>query len=75
MSFVDKCFKIVINKLVIKSPQVTTVKKKTLVLSLPYLGDVSLQTRTKLRKSFKGILNCCKFQILFKSQSKLANVF
>ena len=74
VSFVDKCFKIVINKLVIKRPQVTTVKKKALVLSLPYL-DVSLQTRTKLRKSFKGILNCCKFQILFKSQSKLANVF
>ena len=74
VSFVDKCFKIVINKLVIKRPQVTTVKKKTLVLSLPYL-DVSLQTRTKLRKSFKGILNCCKLQIVFKSQRKLANVF
>ena len=42
VSFVDKCFKIVINKLVIKSPQVTTVKKKTLVLSLPYLGDVEM---------------------------------
>ena len=49
--------------------------KKTLVLSLPYIGDVSLQTRTKLRKSFKGILNCCKLQIVFKSQRKLANVF
>ena len=65
----------VINKLVIKHPQVTTVEKKTLILSLPYLGDVSLQTRTKLRKSFKGILNCCKLQIVFKSQRKLANVF
>ena len=65
----------VINKLVIKHPQVTTVEKKTLIMSLPYLGDVSLQTRTKLRKSFKGILNCCKLQIVFKSQMKLANVF
>ena len=71
----------VIDKLVIKLPQVTTVEKKTLVweedlvLSVLYLGDVSLQTRTKLRKSFKGILNCCKLQIVFKSQRKLANVF
>ena len=65
----------VINKLVIKRPQVTTVEKKTLILSLPYLGDISLQTRTKLRKSFKRILNCCKLQIVFKSQRKLANVF
>ena len=65
----------VINKLLIKRPQITTVEKKTLILSLPYLGDISLQTRTKLRKSFKGILNCCKLQIVFKSQRKLANAF
>ena len=65
----------VINKLVIKRPQVTRVEKKTLILSLPYQGDISLQTRTKLRKSFKGILNCCKLQIVFKRQRKLANVF
>ena len=44
-------------------------------MSLPYLGNISLQTRTKLKKSFKGILNCCKLQIVFKSQRKLASVF
>ena len=52
----------------------TIVEKKTLILLLPYLGCISLQTRTKLRKSFQGILNCCKLQIVFKSQSKLTNV-
>ena len=31
-----------------------------------------LYYRTKLRKSLKGILNCCKLQIVFKSQNKLA---
>ena len=71
LSFIDKCFKMVINKLVIKRLQGITVKKKTLILSLPYLGDVFLQRRTELRKSFKGILNC-KLQIVFKSQWKLA---
>ena len=49
--------------------------KKTLFLVLPYLGTLSLQTRTKLSKSLKGILNCCKLQILFKSQNKLAKAF
>ena len=49
--------------------------KKTLFLVLPYLGPLSLQTRTKLRKSLKGILNCCKLQIVFKSQNKLAKAF
>ena len=75
LSFIDKCFEMVMNKLVIKRPQVTTVERKTLFLSLTYLGDISLQTRTKLRKSLKGILNCFKFQIIFKGQRKLANVF
>ena len=31
--------------------------------------------KTRLRKSFKSILNRCKFRIVFKSQRKLANVF
>ena len=74
LSFIDKCFKMVINNLVIKRPQVTTVEKKTVILSLSYLRLLSLQTRTKLRKYFKGTLKFCKLQIVFKSQRKLANV-
>ena len=45
LPFIDKFFKMVINKMVIKRPQVTTVEKKALILSLPYLGDVSLQVK------------------------------
>ena len=36
------------------------VEKKHLVLVLPYLSSVFLQTRTKLKKLLKHILNCCK---------------
>ena len=75
MPFIGSCFKTVINKLVRKRPQITSVEKKILILSLRYLGDISLETRTRLRTPFKGILNCCKLQIVFKSQRKLANVF
>ena len=74
LSFIDNCFKTFVDKLFIKRPQLATVEKKTLFLSLPYLGEISLQTRTKLRKSFKGLLNSCKLQIVFKSQRKLSNV-
>ena len=51
-----------------------TVPKKPLFLVLSYLGLSSLQTRIKLRKQVKGILNFCKQQIVFKSQKKLPNV-
>ena len=52
-----------------KRSELTAVEKKTLFLLLPYLGEIYLQTKTKLRKSLKGILNCCK------SQRKLSAVF
>ena len=55
--------------------KVITVPKKTLFLVLPYLRPLSLQTRTKLRKPLKSILNCCKLKIVFKSQNKLAKAF
>ena len=67
--------KAIINKLVIKFSQITTARRKILIPPIPYLGDISLQTRTKLRKTFKGTFNCCKLQIVFKSQRKLANDF
>ena len=38
--------------------KVVTAPKKPLFLALLYLEPLSLQTRFKLRKSFKGILNC-----------------
>ena len=50
LSFIDNCFKTATNKLVIKRPKITAVEKKTLILSLSYLGDIFLQTRTKLKK-------------------------
>ena len=49
--------------------------KKTFCLDLSYLVPLTLRTRTKLRKSLKGILNCYKLQMVFKIQNKLANAF
>ena len=75
VSWITQFFKTSIDKLFIKRPQLITVEKKTMFLTLSYLGEISLQTRTKLRKSLKGLLNSCKLQIVFKSQRKLSNVF
>ena len=63
------------NCFTIKNQIFTSISGSVIILSRPYLGDISLKTRTKLRKSFKGILSFCKLQIIFKSQRKLANVF
>ena len=74
-NFIKNYFKTFLdNKLRIQENMIT-VPKKLLFLMLPYLGPISLQTRTKFRKSLKSILNCYKWQILFKSQNKLVNAF
>ena len=52
-----------------------TVEKKPLLLVLPYLGIISLQTRTKTQQALKGVLNCCKLEIVFKCQTRLFNSF
>ena len=54
---------------------IPTVEKKRLLLVLPYLGIISFQTRTKLQEALKGVLNCCKLEIVFKCQTRLSNSF
>ena len=66
-NFINNYFKMFLDNKYRIQEKVITVLKKTLFLVVPDLGTLSLETRTKLRKSLKGILNCCKLQIVFKS--------
>ena len=68
-------FKIFLDQLHLKRPQVLTAEKKTLRLVLLFRGDLLLQTRAKVQKVFKRTLGCCKMQIVFKNQRNLSNVF
>ena len=47
--FINKCFKIFLDLLYLKRPQVLTAEKRTLTLVLPFLGELSDQTRTTLQ--------------------------
>ena len=74
-NFIDKCFKKFLDNIHVVKEKVPTVERKCLLLSLLYLGVISLQTRTKLQQAFKGVLNCCKLETAFKCQTKLSNLF
>ena len=59
--FINKCFRKFMDNIYVVNETTLTVEKKPLVLVLPYLGSISLQTRTKLKKSLKTFLivvNC-----------------
>ena len=73
--FIDRCFQLFLNRIHILKEKVHTAKNKPLRWVLPYLGTISLQTRTKLQRSIKEVLNCCKLQVIFKIQNKLCNNF
>ena len=64
-NFIDKCFKKFLNNVHLVKKNVPS-RKKRLLLVLPYLGITSLQTRTKLQQALKGVLNCCKLEIVLK---------
>ena len=42
ISFIDKCFKTLLDRLYLKRPQVLIAEKKTLTLVLPFFGELSL---------------------------------
>ena len=46
-NFIDRCFKLFLNKIDILKEKVPKVVKKPLRLDLPFLETISLQTRTK----------------------------
>ena len=74
-NFIDRCFKLLLNRIHILKEKVPTVENKPLRLVLSYLGTISLQTRPSLQKSIKEVLNCCKLQVIFKIQNKICNNF
>ena len=66
-NFINNCFEMFLDNKHRIEERIIIVPKKHLLLVLSYLGSLSLQTRTKSKKFLKGILNCCKLQIVFKS--------
>ena len=65
-NFIDRCFKVFLNRTHILKVKVPTVEKKLLQLVLPYLGTISLQTRKKLQKSIKGVLTLKNYRLFSK---------
>ena len=72
-NYISSCFKTILDNKHRISEKVITLPIKPLLLVLPYLGPLSIQTIIKLRKCLKGILSCCKLQIVFMNQNKLTN--
>ena len=72
---VDKCIKEFLDKILAPKPVVSTPPKKNLVTSLPYLGKLSLQIRTRINRIMKNKLIYCNIRSVFRTNCKISNFF
>ena len=70
LSFIEKCIRKFVASRRKVNVQVSTVEKKRLLLVLPFLGNVSVQTMTKLKKTIRKVLNCCEIDFVFKTDCR-----
>ena len=69
-NFVFKCKKF-LDKILTPKPVVSTVPKKELIITLPYLGKLSLQMRTRINRIMKNKLPYCNVQFVFQTKDKI----
>ena len=74
-SFVDVCIKKHLDKVFIKKEVVLKASKKELICVLPFIGNKSLQLRTRLVNSKENNLKFCKLKVIFQSSCKLSSLF
>ena len=64
-----------LDKLLAPKPVVSTVPKKELIITLLYLGKLSLQIRTRINRIIKNKLLYCNVQFVFQTKCKISNFF
>ena len=74
-NFVNKGIKKFLNKLFLKKELNFMVPKKELIFVLPYLGKLSLDLRTRLRRTIERDLPYFKLKIIFRSKCRLNTLF
>ena len=71
--FVDKCIKEFWNRVLTRKVVVSTVRKKDLMIVLPYLGKLSFQIRTRINRVMRNKLLHCNLRIVFQTKCKVIN--
>ena len=74
-NFIDRCFKLYLNRINILKEKVSAVEKKPLRLAPPHLGTISLQTRTKLQKLIKWYLTAVNYRLFLKVKINSVIIF
>ena len=74
-NFIDRYFKLFLNRIPILKEKVPTVEKKPLRLVLPYVEPISLLTRTNCKRPSKGYLTAVNYRLILKVKINSVIVF
>ena len=72
---VDKCIEDVLGKILAPKTVASRVPKKDLVITLTYLGKLSLQICTRINHILKNNLPYCNIRFAFQSKCKMSKFF
>ena len=73
VKLLDSCIKNFLNKRLTEKLVILTAEKKDLVIVLPFLSELSLDLRTRLKNSISKDLPFCKSRVIFKSAICITN--
>ena len=74
LEFIDQCTSAFLNKRYNKKPLQEEEKRKEMIV-LPYLGKLSLEIRTRLKKYVKKHVTNCDLMVIFRSERRVRSMF
>ena len=75
VALIDQCIKTFLNKIYVPKRILITVPKKDVLIVFPFLGQFSLNLRSRLYNCFSKTLSQCNIKVIFQSKNRLSNVF
>ena len=75
VGLIDQCVKTFLNKIYVSKRILITVSKKDVLIVLPFLGQFSLNLRSRLYNCFNKTLPQCNIKVIFQSKNCLSNLF
>ena len=75
VGLIDQCVKTFLNKICVPKRNLITVPKKDVLIVLPFLGQFSLNLRSRSYNCFNKTLSQCNIKVIFQSNIRLSNLF
>ena len=72
VALIDQCVKTFLNKIYVPKRILITVPKKDVLIVLPFLGQFSLNLRSRLYNCFNKTLPQCNIKVIFQSKNRLS---